>query len=759
MFKSTLRRNILLSLGGTISAVLLVSTYFQISNLKSFALETVGIRSEALAQGILNNAEALKRYNPAFAGDPQSLLEKLSVQCSQLYELNRDKSVTHFAVVNPEGFYAAHSTTDMGGKTAGSTILLSLKGKKLATVLYNGVYHSLVPILDGDKFIGAVDVGMPESYASAVVNRMVINSLFLLILFLAVSLSAGAYLTQVTIKKPIDRIISLGRDLARGKITGTMEKESNVGKIAALEGVFNDISAYLTYVAGIASEVPDGVLDSDIVLRSEHDILGKSVQSMLEYLKRVASVAAEVANGNLAGHVETRSEKDAFGKSLESMKKGLSSLIFQVRSNAQGIMDMGREISELSGQGESIVREVNAATEEMTTTKQVMGESIQSVASNMENLSSSAGETTASMTQMTSSISHITVNAEKLSQQANRTIEALTSTVRSIEKAADSVSLSSSISQETTLAATEGRESMDKVMEGMEMLHGSVTAAASTMVKFEERSRDIGTILEVIQEIADSTSLLALNAAIIAAQAGEKGRGFGVVAEEIKKLAEGVKSSSQEIGGIVNSLQMDISSTVATIRQGSELAGENMDRTRQARESLEKISESAEQSSREVTDIANALHELKSTSRSVMEAMESVKNMSDDITSAATQQQASTAEIMTAMGHVDKMSHQIANATEQQATGIRNIINITSGVSKLMGDNLSSSESIVESSKKFISQAEFLIGSVRLFQLNGGEETLEEADGDEEQEGTVKVEEGELKKKSINAFTRQKPKL
>jgi len=723
-FRPTLRGNIILSLGLTILIVLAVNTFLQIRNLKIFALDTVGIRSEALAAGLLNNAEALRRYNPTLADDPGALLEKLAFQCEQLYELNRDKNVTHFAVLDPEGSYAAHSTKELTGKKAPAAVLAALKDQKLTTIVSSGIYHTLVPIMDDQKFIGAVDVGIPASYTVSVTRKMVFNSLLLLALFLAVSISASAYFTRITITKPVDGLLVTGRRLAEGRIVEAGSSRSRFQEIAALEEVFSDISRYFQNVAEVAAQVSDGVLDSRIEMRSEHDALGKAVLAMLQYLGQIASVATRIAEGDLTDKIDRRSDQDSFGQAVESMKTGLSSLIVKIRSSSQGIIDSGKDISNLSERGKSIVEEVNAAAEEMMGTMHEMGESIESVAGSMDSLSSSTGETTASMNQMSSSITHISVNVASLLKEADRTMEALDQMIRSIEEAVQNVDESTRLSSEATLAAAEGRKSVEVVMGGMDSLFKSLSTVADAMDNFETRSRDIDRILHVIQEIADNSSLLALNATIIAAQAGVKGKGFGVVAGEMKSLAEGVKNSTQEIAGIIEILHQDISSTVDSIRDGAKMAADNVDKTSKAKEALEKISRNAEQLSEEVTQISNTLHMAGSTSHSVNEAMKKVKSMSDDINSATSQQQVATDEVLTTTRHLDEMSKQIALALEEQAKGVKQVVNSTTGVAKMMENNLSHSESIVQSSERLMAHADDLIDSVRRFQLDGlgGEE-------------------------------------
>ncbi|WP_371926511.1 methyl-accepting chemotaxis protein [Chromobacterium sp. IIBBL 290-4] len=135
---------------------------------------------------------------------------------------------------------------------------------------------------------------------------------------------------------------------------------------------------------------------------------------------------------------------------------------------------------------------------------------------------------------------------------------------------------------------------------------GSVEASSGILAKLGDSSKQIGSIVNTISEIADQTNLLALNAAIEAARAGETGRGFAVVADEVRKLAERTSQSTGEISGIVQSIQNDSLSAIEAMNQMQALAGNSLQLADQARGAIHEIRSGA----RDVVVVVKEVSEL-----------------------------------------------------------------------------------------------------------------------------------------------------
>ncbi|NIT04057.1 PhnD/SsuA/transferrin family substrate-binding protein, partial [Candidatus Saccharibacteria bacterium] len=236
--------------------------------------------------------------------------------------------------------------------------------------------------------------------------------------------------------------------------------------------------------------------------------------------------------------------------------------------------------------------------------------------------------------------------------------------------ARESAELSDKVAKD---ASTLGVASVEKTMQGMQKIKATVEKTAENVHKLGGRSEEIGKILTVIDEITDQTTLLALNAAILAAQAGEHGKGFSVVAGEIKDLAERTAFSTQEISELIQSVRKEVNEAVDAMSEGLKSVNEGFVLTREAGDALKLILDSSKKSSEMANSIKRSTAEQATSAKSVSEAMERVRNMVEQIASSTAEQSKGVSHIMQASDRMRDGAHQVDVATEQQAAGSRQI--------------------------------------------------------------------------------------
>jgi methyl-accepting chemotaxis protein len=195
-------------------------------------------------------------------------------------------------------------------------------------------------------------------------------------------------------------------------------------------------------------------------------------------------------------------------------------------------------------------------------------------------------------------------------------------------------------------------------MSGMRLTAQAIKDSSGSVLRLSENSAQISGIVVVIKEIADQTNLLALNAAIEAARAGEQGRGFAVVADEVRKLAERTGKSTQEIAGLIGSIQAGIEETVKSMSSADEQATRSVETVHQAEGALERIGQGGENLNIRMKEIANSIKECDLAVQGIAKQMEMIAQMTEE-NSAATAYTGDTAK------HLDDLAESLRHSIEK----------------------------------------------------------------------------------------------
>ena len=205
----------------------------------------------------------------------------------------------------------------------------------------------------------------------------------------------------------------------------------------------------------------------------------------------------------------------------------------------------------------------------------------------------------------------------------------------------------------------------------MNSIEKSVLAAAEVVEKLGESSKQIGQIVEAISGIAEQTNLLALNAAIEAARAGEHGRGFAVVADEVRKLAEESQGAAQKIANLIGAIQNDTDDAVASMHEGSVAVREGSKSVEQLRTNFDEIREASINSSkdaanmvREIQAVLNDTQKIKSSSEKISEKGGQVSREMESVSAASQQQSASAEEIASASDELSRLAQDLQNSLQ-----------------------------------------------------------------------------------------------
>jgi methyl-accepting chemotaxis protein len=245
-------------------------------------------------------------------------------------------------------------------------------------------------------------------------------------------------------------------------------------------------------------------------------------------------------------------------------------------------------------------------------------------------------------TDVSSSAAQVSEGSIEQSSAASSMAAAIEEMTVGIDQIAEHAQTAHEVSTESGVLSEEGGRIVDGTVAEMQKIADTVNQSATIIEELGRHSASISAIVNVIKEIADQTNLLALNAAIEAARAGEQGRGFAVVADEVRKLAERTTSSTQEISSMIGVIQKGTAGAVASMQAGVARVAEGVDLSRRAGASISRIKDGASRVRGDVSDISNSLREQSAASNEIARSVERIAQMSES-NSAAVQGTARTA--------------------------------------------------------------------------------------------------------------------
>jgi len=203
----------------------------------------------------------------------------------------------------------------------------------------------------------------------------------------------------------------------------------------------------------------------------------------------------------------------------------------------------------------------------------------------------------------------------------------------------------------------------------MEQIRKAVVESNNVVTRLGERSTAIGRILNVIEDVAEQTNLLALNAAILAAQAGEHGKGFSVVATEIRELSERAASSTRDIAALIKSVQEEVRNALQSMSVGTKLVEDGVALSHEAGNALTKILDSATMASSMGREIASATNEQHEGSENVTRAVDRLQEMVKQVNAATEQQAAGSQHILKAVESMRDIAKYVRQAMVEQKSG------------------------------------------------------------------------------------------
>ncbi len=617
---------LLLVMGATLATILLVG--FKRSALAQ--IERHGITLAASVAG--HSADALA------GGDADTMLMPMVAGIAD------QGSIAYLVVLDREGRVVAHSNRDEIGKAAedalsrqalaaaapGALRYRSAAGDFLdvfvpitAEMLHaHGDAHAGHDAAAADGPVGVVRLGLPLEPVNEAINGYLGVALAALALLVASGVLVSSFFVRLIVS-PLERMTAVVVRMADGdlseRVTATASDE-----IGVLAGAFGRMSGSL---AGTIREI-----------QSAATRIASTGEQMLASTRRVHDGAADqttAANRTAAMIQETNA-------TIAGVADGLDGLSGAAEATASSVAEMSAAIAQ--------------------------------VADGTNVLSTSVDDTASALLEMSASIRQLVEHGDGLLARARQAGTSITEMQGSIVAVGAHAKESAALTERASRDAAEvGAAAVERTMAGMERIRAAVDRTSVVIDKLSGRAEQIGRILTVIEEVTDQTSLLALNAAILAAQAGENGRGFAVVADEIQSLAERTASSTKEIGELVANVQAESRDAVESIREGTASVDEGVRLSSGTRDALAQILESARRSSEMSREIERSTQAQIEATNQAARLVDDMNVMVDRIRTIIREHEKGIAHITGAAERIRTITQQVRVSTEEQAKGSKQI--------------------------------------------------------------------------------------
>jgi methyl-accepting chemotaxis protein len=428
--------------------------------------------------------------------------------------------------------------------------------------------------------------------------------------------------------------------------------------------------------------------------------LSRDIRQPLRELRRVA---AELAGGNFTVERKIFADDDigeladSFGETRDNLRRlmgrigGSGSVITQgvhvITGGTGALVARSRDQARLTSESDLVIdnfrsgidqlvgsaRKVSEATHDTSSRSLELQASAEEIARNMDHLFQSVEKTSSSTTEMNASAVEMSQRAQVLANIGEDVLSFAAEMDSTVEELRQNSEATADISSEVRVAAVSGASAVHQAVEGIDLSQKLTQESATVLDQLQASISEVDQILSVIEDVTEQTNLLALNASIIAAQAGEHGRSFNVVAGEIRQLAERTKGSTRQIGGIIAAVRGNASDAARAMQASVSRANENVTLARGASESLQLILSSADRSHDMAARISRALTDQAQASRHLHEVTSRMTDHIAEINRSTTEQARGTQLLAEEAEKVREIALQVRTSTDQQSVASRGI--------------------------------------------------------------------------------------
>jgi methyl-accepting chemotaxis protein len=403
-----------------------------------------------------------------------------------------------------------------------------------------------------------------------------------------------------------------------------MDSKDEIGEIAQSLDKF--VENLKNGVVHIMQSIADGDFNQSITDYDEKDEINPALERTINSFKGLEEEIRSLIGGFINGDLSKRGDVQKFNGGYRDVIKGINDALDAVIDPIKE----GTNVLEIMSTGDLTARVVNdyqGDHQMMKNSINRLGESLSQILSEVTDV---IDKTANSANQISSSSEQMATGARELSMQINDVASAIEQMTSTILESSKNATMASQYSKEAGDIAQEGGKVVSETVDGMNRITDASDKTAKTVQELGNSSTQIGEIVQVINDIADQTNLLALNAAIEAARAGEQGRGFAVVADEVRKLAERTSKATNEIAEKIKGIQSETTLAVSSMQEGYEEVTKGKELTAKAGTSLSDIIEAAKKVGDVINQLATSAEEQSSTAEMISKNIESISSVTNE---------------------------------------------------------------------------------------------------------------------------------
>ena len=432
-------------------------------------------------------------------------------------------------------------------------------------------------------------------------------------------------------------------------------------------------------VGDMVRETSDEEKDKVRLRKDEIGDIGKAFDNLIDYMQEMGIAATAIADNDLTTTVTPKSAKDELGNSFAKMIIGLRDAVGQVLESADAVSAASSQLASASEQS-------GDATRQIATT-------IQQVAMGITQQTSGVTKTSSSVEQMNRAIEGVAKGAQEQANAISKASQVTSRISTAIEQVSNNAQSVTRDSAEAASYSRDGAKTVQETIAGMEAIRSKVGLSATKVEEMGVRSEEIGAIVETIEDIASQTNLLALNAAIEAARAGEQGKGFAVVADEVRKLAERSSLATKEIAALIKGIQKTVNEAVGAMKASASEVEAGVVRANSAGTVLGNILVAAESVYKQAEDAGTAAAKVSAAATELVEAVDAVSAVIEENTAATEEMAANSSELTQSIEN-------IASVSEENSASVEEVSASTEEVSAQVEEVSASATSLMEMAQR-----------------------------------------------------------